>query len=575
MRNTKRRPAGKAAPKQPWPLKRWHVAAGFAIAFAAAVLAYGPALNGPFVFDDIYLPFFSPRFAEQPLLAAIRGVRPILMLSFWINNRLAGAEPYLYHLTNLFLHVLNSLMVFLIARRLTGWCGTEPPRRELAAALAAGVFLLHPGQTEAVAYVASRSENLSAFFFFAAILVFVYRKTATVSWLTAAGILALYAGAASTKEHTVVLPVVLLMLDYYWNPGHSFGGIRRNWRLYAPIAIGAAAGAWYVLDVLRNSVSAGFRLEGLPWNHYFYTQWRALWIYFRIFLFPAGQNADYDYPIVRSPFDPWAAAGLAGLLALIVAAVYWRKRFPLASFGVLCALALFAPTSSVAPIADAVAERRLYLPMLGLALLPAEFFRTWRARPAAAAGTAAALLALLGVVTYQRSQVWSSERALWEDVVAKSPWNGRARIHLGVAYFKEGRCQEAADQYGEASRLGKPDRRAFINWAAALDCLNRPTEAVEKLRQSIALQPSADAWSQMAMILGKQGDTAGAMAAVHEALRLNPRDDMAYFYRGNLKSLAGDQAGAAEDYRRAIEINPDNEQAQRGLARVLSVPKGI
>ena len=359
------KPAAAPAPAPAHTLKAWHAGLGLALALGAAMLVYAPALNGPFVFDDIYLPFFSPRFAEAPLPVAIHGTRPFLLFSFWINSKLAGAEPFLYHWFNVLFHVLNAFLVFLIARRLFAWSGCQGWSKEWPATFAGALFLLHPAQTEAVSYVTSRSENLSALFFLSAIAIFIYRRRTAVSWTVVLAILALYAAAASTKEHTVVLPAALLLIDYFWNPGFSFSGIRRNWRLYVPIAIGAALAVAYVFDILRQAVTAGFGMKELPWHHYFYTQWRVLWIYIRLFLFPAGQNADWAHGTVRSPLDPMALTGLIGLLGLVGAAVWYRKRYPVASFGILCALLLFAPTSSVVPIEDVVAERRMYLPMLG------------------------------------------------------------------------------------------------------------------------------------------------------------------------------------------------------------------
>jgi len=567
--------AAPAAAQAPTPsLKTWHAALGLAAALGAAMLVYGPALNGPFVFDDIYLPFFSPRFAEAPLPVAIHGTRPFLLFSFWINSKLAGAEPFLYHWFNVLFHVLNAFLVFLIARRLFEWSGCEGRPKERLAAFAGALFLLHPVQTEAVSYVTSRSENLSVLFLLSAAAIFVYRKRTAVSWPVVLAILILYAAAASTKEHTVVLPAVLLLIDYFWNPGFSFSGIRRNWRLYVPIAIGAALAVAYVFDILRQAVTAGFGMKELPWNHYFYTQWRVLWIYIRLFLFPAGQNADWAHGTVRSPLDPMALAGLIGLIGLVGAALWHRKRYPVASFGILCALLLFAPTSSVVPIEDVVAERRMYLPMLGLSLAAAELLRIWRARPGVRAGAAAAVLVLLGAACYNRNQVWSSDRLLWEDVLKKSPWNARARGHLGVAYYKEGRCQEAAAQFEALAKGQRPEARSFVNWALALDCLGRPEEAIAKLQEAIAITPDSNVYAQLAMLYGKQGKAEEAYQAIEKALELDPRNDMAYFYRGNLRSLQGDYARAAEDYRQALAVNPDNEPARRGLARVLGRSKG-
>lgn len=567
MRNKKQKPGPKPPDPPQGKLRAWHIAVGLAAALGVGMLAYSPALNGPFVFDDIYLPFFSPSFAEAQLWEAVHGTRPFLLFSFWLNSKLAGTDPFLYHWFNVLFHVLNALLVFLIARRLLEWSGVETSRREWLAAFAGAIFLLHPAQTEAVSYVTSRSENLSGLFVFSAIAIFVYRRRQAVSWRVALAILLLYAAAASTKEHTVVLPAVLLLIDYFWNPGFSFSGILRNWRLYAPIAAGAAFAVYYVLDVLSQAVTAGFGMRDLPWHHYFFTQWRVLWIYLRLFLFPAGQNVDWAHATVRSPLDPLALAGLIGLLALIAAAFYYRKRYTLAAFGILCALLIFAPTSSVAPIQDVVAERRMYLPMLGLSLLPVQLLLGWRAGLRIKAVAAAVVLAVLGIACHQRNQVWASDRLLWEDSVAKSPWNTRARLHLGVAYYKEGRCQEAAAQFEIVARE-KTEARPFVNWALALDCLGRPEEAVERLREALAIEPSSDAYAQLAMLYGKQGKNDQALAAAEKALELDPRNDMAYFYRGNLKALAGDYAAAADSYRRALAVNPDNEQAKRGLARV-------
>ena len=421
-----------------------------------------------------------------------------------------------------------------------------------------------------VSYVASRSENLSAMFLFGAIAVFVLRRRTAVSWPVSLAVLVLYGAAVSTKEHTVVLPVILLLIDYFWNPGFSLAGVRRNWKLYAPILAGGALAVRSVVRLLSSAPTAGFRVIGLPWHDYFYTQWRALWIYFRLFVLPFGQSADYDYPIVRTPFDPWALAGLAGLLILLASAVYFRKRYPLACFGFLAALVLLAPTSSVVPILDAVTERRLYLPMLGLVLVAVELLRRWRARGQVVAGTAVAVLVVLAFLCYQRNEVWASNVTLWEDALAHSPRNWRAHFQLGVAYIEQRRCDVAAREYETAAGLGKPDDRLYIDWANAEDCLGRPEKALEKLRLAVGIERRSLTFSQMAMIYGKQGKDAEALEAIAAALELNPREDMAYFYRGNLRVRSGDLTGAAADYSKAIEINPDNEQARRGLLRVQS-----
>ena len=129
MRNKK--PSRPPEPIRPtaWTLAWWHVALGAAAALTLSYAVYSPALNGPFVFDDQYLSFFSRHYAEQTVWLATKGVRPFLMFTFWLNNQMAGVEPYAYHLWNLLFHVVNSLLVFLIARKIVESPGTCGPRR--------------------------------------------------------------------------------------------------------------------------------------------------------------------------------------------------------------------------------------------------------------------------------------------------------------------------------------------------------------------------------------------------------------------------------------------------------------
>ena len=446
---------------------------------------YQPALRGPFVFDDQYLPFTDPEAAARPLRDWVIGVRPLLMASFWVNYRLAEMEPYTYHLFNLLFHWLSGLLVFLVVGRLLERTGAGATQRHLLAAFAAGVFLLHPVQTESVAYVASRSEALSVLCFFGALVLFLFRRREAVSWPVAAGVLLLFGAAVSTKEHTAVLPALLLLTDFYFNPGFSFQGIRRNWRLYAPIAVAGALALWSVWKLLRTADTAGFTVREFTWCDYFFTQCRVVWTYLRLFLLPYGQTIDYDLPVSRGLLEHGAAFGLAGLLALVAAAFLLRRRYPLGSYGLFAFLLLVAPTSSIVPIADPIAEHRMYLPLLGLLLVAVDFLRRWRVPPVYLTVALAGLLVVAGALAYQRNKVWGSDIELWQDAVAKSPRKSRAHFQLGFAYFKVGRCDAAARHYEASARLSKPDYRLFYNWALAYTCLGRAEEARQQFLATI------------------------------------------------------------------------------------------
>jgi tetratricopeptide (TPR) repeat protein len=568
MKKSKRKPveakiAASATPGRKSPSAR--LLGGAGLAAVALWLAYRPALDGPFLFDDRYLPFADPAYQNSPLAAWLAGVRPLLMLTFWLNYRLFGLEPFSYHAVNLAFHFGAGLVVFLIVRRLLRIENIEERLAEMLAGFAAGLFLLHPLQTEAVSYVASRSENLSVLFAYGAWAVFLYRRGEAIRWTEAAAVLALFGAAVTTKEHTAVLPAVLLLTDYYFHPGFSLAGLKRNWRLYAPMAAAAAAGAAFVWRVLSQADTAGFAVEGLPWQKYFLTQCQAIWIYLRMFVLPYGQNVDHDFRAVASLADPVSLAGLAALAAVAGLAWRLRRRHRLASFGLFVFFLLLAPTSSVVPIKDLLVERRLYLPSIGLLLVLAAILARPQVSRRTLAGALVAVLAVCGVLTYQRNQVWASPVALWEDAVDKAPHNWRAHFQLAYAYYEAQRCPDAVREYAQAAEWRPPDVRLLVNWALAADCAGRPEEALAKLEQAAAIEQSAHVYSLIGMVRAKQGRREQALEALAVAEKLDPNFAMLYVYRGHIYAQAGDDAAAAGQYRRALAIDPSLGVARESL----------
>jgi len=544
-------------PKRAW----WPWAAALAGLFLVLEV-YGPALHGAFVLDDRYLPFMDPGIAGASLRGWIFGLRPFLSFSYWLNYQSGGIESYGYHLTNVFLHFLGSIVIGLVAAKLLTLAGTTGRERSILGVIAGGMFLLHPLQTESVAYVASRSEVLSVLLYFSAFAVFLYRRTESITIVRALAVVILFAAAVSTKEHTLTLAALLLMADYFW----GLGGIRKNWRLYGILVIAGAWGVFVVGRVLKYASTAGFNVPGLTPATYFYTQCRVIWTYVRMFFLPAGQNVDPDVAVSAGVLDHGAIVGLVGLTALVIAAWMYHKRWPLAAFGVFMFVLLLAPTSSFVPISDVQAERRLYLPFLGLVLICLEFLR--RLKWSQIVGTGVAILTVCSVLTYQRSQVWASPIDLWKDAAAKSPKKWRPRFQLAYAYYDAGDFSRASDAYEAASHLEPPGFNLLVDWALALDGQGRPQDALMKLQQASLLERSAHVQALIGMVYAKQSKWQEALAALEQAEKIDPRFDVTYLYRGNIYEAAGDKAAAAAQYQRAIALNPVNQAARDALARV-------
>jgi len=556
---------------------RVFILAGAVAALAAAIWAYAPAMSAPALFDDNLLPFGDPRQASQPFSMWVNGQRPLLMASYWISKRLSPDDTWWFHFMNVLIHLVSTGLVFLIVRRLLHFVRdiAKHAGTDLLAAIAAALFLLHPLQTEAVAYLSGRSEAQSVMFALGAFTVFLYRREMAATWATAAAVLLLFGAALLSKEQTIALPALLLLTDYWWNPGFSFAGIRGNWRIYAPMVAAGIGGVWFFRDLITHAATAGFGLKDFTWYQYFFTECRALFVYMALFLFPVRQSADWDFRISHTILDGGAIFGLLALVALAAAAWRWRRRFPLASYGYFAFLILMAPTSSILPIKDPLAERRVYFGILGLLLIVIDLLARVRLRPKVLAAAAAAAALLLAVATHARASVWSGPLTLWQDAVAKSPGFWRPHFHLGETYLSEGMsesnqqaCASAEAEFEKTQALQLPSEHMadlLVDWGLSYDCMNQPQQALAKLKEAAVMHPSAHVFSQIGMVYGRNGQWADALQTLAAAERLDPTYVDTYVYRGIVYFKMNQYLNAIQEYQRALAIDPANAQAQRYL----------
>ena len=222
------------------------------------------------------------------------------------------------------------------------------------------------------------------------------------------------------------------------------------------------------------------------------------------------------------------------------------------------------------PIQDPFAERRLYLPFIGLLFISMEFLRRWRIGKNALVTVLALVLLAEAATTYQRNQLWASPIDIWSDTVAKSPNKLRPRFQLAKAYFDTGHYPEAIEHFQKAALLAPPNFDLLLDWALAYDGVGKPSEAIAKLREAAALEKSAHVYSQIGMEYGKMGQFPQALDALATSIQLDPTffGGMAYIYRGDVFATQGNKLQAAEEYRHALSIDPNNSVAREKLARL-------
>ena len=234
-----------------------------------------------------------------------------------------------------------------------------------------------------------------------------------------------------------------------------------------------------------------------------------------------------------------------------------------------------APTSSILPIADPLAERRLYLGMLGLLLIVEEVAARLRIDTKKLAAGFVAILLAATVVTHARAAVWADPVALWQDTLEKSPHKRRVLFQLASAYADAGRCQDAVEEYQKVADGWSPDYDLLVDWGLAYDCVNQPELALEKLREAARMGAGAHLYTQIAKVYGERRRWTEALDALATAERIDPAFAVTYAYRGKVDFYLGRAAEAVQDYERALAlqpslagvVNPDLAQAKAMAAK--------
>jgi len=559
------------------PHERLREVLAIAAVAVLGLLSYANALGGAFVFDDVR------QIRDNPLIRDLGNFLPgryaglpnryVAYLTFALNYRFGGLATAGYHLVNVVIHVANALLVYALVRltfRTPRLQASALARSSRAiAAVAAALFVAHPLQTQAVAYVAQRLTSLATTFYLATVVLYAAWRLGEGAgrsrWRAVGGGTAVIATALlamKTKEIACTLPFAIVLYELSFLDGSRRSRLARLAPVLAtlPVIPLATLGARAAGDSgVFARVAASTRVDtSLPRLDYLTTQLVVVVKYLGLLAFPAGQNLDHDIPVYRSILDPRVAASLALLAALAALAVFLYRRTskpgapgaldPAAravAFGVVWFFLALVVESSVVPISDLMYEHRVYLPSVGVFVaaataLAAAARRIPGVEASRATVLAGALVALvLSVATLSRNEVWADDLSLWSDAALKSPRKARPFVNLGTALALSGRRD-----------LG-----------------------VRALRQAVALDPaSAYARAQLAAALLTLGRTVEAEPELREVLRLVPRDPEALYNLATLLWTTDRREEARGLFARFLEVAPPAYSSARRVAAARAAP---
>jgi protein O-mannosyl-transferase len=574
---------------------------------AVICLAYSSSFKGIWALDDSLF--------NQPLgfrsMLEYTNFRKISYLTFAFNQIINPNDPLNFRLFNVIIHILNSMLVYVLALITLRSAGDKEMSRELCfsvAFISAALFALHPLNINAVAYIIQRMASLATFFVLLSVISYILARKAAGT----AGRIILYGlcgfcivlGVLS-KENAVMAVPLILLYEYIFLAKFDKKIFLKKAFLFLAIGVCVFFAISFFIPVHKIIADIaklflnfnepltwkGWMSIDVSWSplQHILTELRVVSRYVFLFFLPLPKFLVFDwwgYPLSQSLFDPmstfFSLFFIGGSAAFAILAI---KKFPYVSFGILWYFIAISLESFIAVGADLYFEHRNYLPLTGLCFgVVAQtfiFFRD-RVRSKYVVWIIFFLLStVLGFLTFQRNLIWKDPITFWDDVAQKAPDNPRAVYVIANSYFALTDFRNAETFYRKSIQISADmgSNRYALESLYGLGFMYIILERGEEAREVMnTLERIFRRTYQLLILQGLYNalthDYKGAIEKYDEVLQL-PTREMNVRQRATLFSLRGDAyrtAGAVnqatENYKEALELLPSFPSAYHGLAKL-------
>lgn len=510
--------------------------------------------------------------------------QPLTWLSHMMDCELFGLNPAGHHMTNLVIHLANTLLLFWALCRMTG--------SVYRSALVAAFFAIHPLNVESVAWVAERKNLLSTFFWILSLVSYNW-YTNTQKRDRYLLTLILFALGLMVKPMLVTLPFVFLLLDF-WPLKRLKCGRRPEYGQKEPQELTnknphiniskliiekipffalSLASVWLSIastQHIKNMVAA----DTVPITLRISNALVSYVTYMGKMIWPFELAVYYPFP---DSILLWQVAG-AGVLLTAITGVFLffmnRKRYM--AVGWLWYLGTLVPVIGIVQggLWPAIADRWAYVPLIGLFIIIAwgifDIAQKWKFGKLVMAGLAITVIAGLFISTRVQLQYWKNSRTLFEHELEATAGNAVAYNNLGNALLEEGLTEAAINHYRSALKIDPNYAKAHMNLGNAFMNVGSVDEAVKHYVASIGINPLvAKTHNNLAVAFTAQGRFSDSHSHLQEALRLDPNYADAYNNLGAVYRKQGRVENAAKCYLEAIRLRPDFAEAYHNLGLLL------
>ncbi|MFZ6016411.1 MAG: tetratricopeptide repeat protein [Nitrospirota bacterium] len=560
------------------------------------LIIYSNTYNAPFAFDDLRTIILNLKIRDFSIFKDISSRRYLGDISFAVNYFAGGLRPWHFHMTNIFIHIISSLLVGLIVGKTfqtPHFVLGGSPKGDVISLTPCGIFfisfasslifLAHPIQTQAVTYISQRYTSLATMFYLLSLLLYIKARTENK---IAPYILSIISGVAAmkTKEIAFTLPFAIALFELLF----LRAGYKERFKYLIPFGftlliiplsllnVGQDTG-----DLMGDIEQASREAKHISRTSYLLTQFNVIVTYIRLLFLPINQNLDYDYPIYHSLFELPVFLSFLFLLLIFAFAVYllYASRIThhvlrLIAFGIFWFFLTLSVESSIIPIRDVIMEHRLYLPAFGFSILVAVSLQDIFSDRKIKIFLLSAIILVLSTSSYIRNEVWGSGISLWQDTVRKSPDKARPHTNLGVSYLEKGQVDLAFSEFKKAIEIDPRQEVAHTHLGSIYISRGNLEKAMESYKTALNIQPRlADPYNGIGVIYMMKGQykEKKVIELFNRAIALNPALVEVYNNLGVLYRNIGEIDKSIEVMKKGLDIRPDSSLLYFNLALNYSI----
>jgi hypothetical protein len=463
-----------------FPLKNIHA---FGVLIAIALIAFSPTFFNLFSWDDSYLVLENERIKDLSNIPSLFRTtwgsgtsnelgslqnrpyfRPVAEASLALDYAVAGADPFVFHLTNLLLHIASACVLFILVKNLAFHIAMHT--KTTLPILVSLLWVLHPVHTEAVALASYRTTLLSGLFVFSTLLLLFPQN---LSRLRVVGGFFFYGLALLSKETSACAPFLVFLLDAHLGKL----GKKRLVFIYIPLCMITAG--WFLWHQTVTGSNIYDFFAGLSAGQKVLMAFRIFFLYVRLCFLPYPLCPFYDFYVLGAPRSIFEADILAGIilfLALVFLGIVTSKSNRVVSFGIAFFFIALLPFAHIVPFFDAAGERFLFVPLAGFIislvfLMHALYERSFSFRPALGRLAFLTVLAFL-VLSFARMQKWHDSKSILIETVRHFPESVGARLGLGRLFLEEGNPFDAREHLETAATIARNTSAPYGLLATAL-----------------------------------------------------------------------------------------------------------